>query len=183
MWPVGADIECMRIRLRILQKKAMMTIIIKDYAFLDRLLRRSITFLNILSFTISFIISTIDIPNQLKFILTIIIGIVAIITRLKDFIKIHRIRDSAKLQYAKYDNLSQKILDEVNKPNDIKNNYLEFINNIENEFRLLSFSDPILSYKQKIIYKKECEKLGVPILEDNEELVELSNQIHRQQHL
>jgi len=100
-------------------------------------------------------------------------SIVAGMIKLKDYLKFDKLKDQAKQQTIKYQQLYQRIEREMRKTESIRQNEEEFISWITRELSIIEVDDPDLPQSLKEKYIQLCKARGIPYDEDLEALGEL----------
>jgi cellobiose-specific phosphotransferase system component IIB len=158
----------------ILKKKVILNIIIESYSWYDRIFRYSHMTIALVAPLISFLDQMINntVENTSTAVL-VLSSIVAGMIKLKDYLKFDKLKDQAKQQTIKYQQLYQRIEREMRKTESIRQNGEEFISWITRELSIIEVDDPDLPQSLKEKYIQLCKARGIPYDEDLEALGEL----------
>lgn len=158
----------------ILKKKVILNIIIESYSWYDRIFRYSHMTIALVAPLISFLDQMINntVENTSTAVL-VLSSIVAGMIKLKDYLKFDKLKDQAKQQTIKYQQLYQRIEREMRKAESIRQNGEEFISWITRELSIIEVDDPDLPQSLKEKYIQLCKARGIPYDEDLEALGEL----------
>ena len=158
----------------ILKKKVILNIIIESYSWYDRIFRYSHMTIALVAPLISFLDQMINntVENTSTAVL-VLSSIVAGMIKLKDYLKFDKLKDQAKQQTIKYQQLYQRIEREMRKTESIRQNEEEFISWITRELSIIEVDDPDLPQSLKEKYIQLCKARGIPYDEDLEALGEL----------
>lgn len=156
----------------ILKKKIILNIIIENYAWYDRIFRYAHMFIALTTPLISFVDQQVN-GDVEKTSTTVVVlsSIVAGMIKLKDYLKFDKLRDQAKQQTVKYQQLYQRIEREMRKVE--KQNGEEFISWITRELSIIEIDDPDLPQNMRKKYVQICQENNIPYNEDLEALGEL----------
>lgn len=158
----------------ILKKKVILNIIIESYSWYDRIFRYSHMTLALVAPIISFLDQMInDTVENTSTAVLVLSSIVAGMIKLKDYLKFDKLKDQAKQQTIKYQQLYQRIDREMRKSESIRQNGEEFISWITRELSIIEIDDPDLPQSLKEKYIQLCQARGIPYDEDLEALGEL----------
>ena len=159
------------IKMSILKKKIMMNILITNYSWYDK-------FFSYIHMTVAVITPMLAFISQLGIgadtintVILITSGIVPGMIKIKDHLKYDKIKDQAKQQSAKYQQLYQHIDREMSKT--VKQNTNEFVSWINREFSIIETDDPELNSKLRAKYIQMCKEKNIPYDDDLQELTEL----------
>ncbi len=151
-----------------------MNIIIESYSWYDKIFRYSHMTIALIAPAISFLDRMITgSAEQTSTVVLILGGIVAGMIKIKDYLKFDKLKDQAKQQTVKYQQLYQRIEREMRKPSQSRQNGEEFISWITRELSIIEIDDPELSQTLKNKYIDLCKSKGIPVDEDLEALSEL----------
>lgn len=155
----------------IIKKKILLNIVLDSYATSDKIFKYIHTALAITAPTIGFIDQivghSID-PNGT--VILVCSGLVACMVRAKDFLAYDKIKDQTKQQLVKYNSLLQRILVNADKSPESKIPEDILLNEVRSQFTQLELSDPDISRKLYLRYKKYCLDNGVVVEDDIQEL-------------
>lgn len=181
MWTVGGIDRIKNIKKSILKKKIMLGFIIDSYAWLDKIYRWTHNGLAVLTPILIIAQTTMNDTNGEKkengvsgTIATIFGFIVAGMLKLKDYVTYDKIRDTAKMQTIKYQQLFERIENESLKPEDKRQSESDFIYWLGREFQHIEVNDPDLTNSEKKKFIKLCKEKNIPYDEDLELLNKLS---------
>ena len=161
------------IKISILKKKILLNFIIDSYSWWDRLYRWIHTLLAIISpivVIIQYTIQYVSVSGTFSIILSII---VAVMIKLKEYLKYDKIKDIAKTQSAKYTILYDSIESELSKNKEKRQSIDEFLYWINREYNNIEVNDPEVSHRDKNKFIKLCKKKNIPYDEDISMLNEL----------
>ena len=149
----------------------MMNILITNYSWYDK-------FLNYVHMTVAVITPLLAFISQLGIgadtintVILITSGIVPGMIKIKDHLKYDKIKDQAKQQSAKYQQLYQHIDREMAKT--VQQNTSEFVSWVNREFSIIETDDPELNSKLRAKYIQMCKEKNIPYDDDLQELTEL----------
>lgn len=159
MWSEATLTRIKEIKKAILKKKILLSIVIENYTRLNKIFKY-------LHMTIA--LSTPAISLFDSNVTLILSSIVAGMIKLKDYLKFDKIRELAKQQTIKYEQLYQRIERELNKKEDDRQIEDEFIYWITREFNHIELADPEVSHGIKKKFIDKCQELKIPYDEDIE---------------
>lgn len=171
MWTKKSNIIINNIKRTILMKKIMLNFMIDNYSKYDKIFRyvhMSIAALTPTIATINTIAATNE--NQSNTVTLILSSLVAAMIKIKDYLKFDKIKDLAKQQTIKYEQLYQKIEREMLKSPDKRQTEEDFIYWINREFNNIEISDPDISQSLKHKYIKFCKDNNIPFDNDIDSL-------------
>lgn len=149
----------------------MMNILITNYSWYDK-------FFNYVHMTVAIITPLLAFISQLGIgadtintIILITSGIVPGMIKIKDHLKYDKIKDQAKQQSAKYQQLYQHIDREMAKT--VQQNITELVSWVNREFSIIETDDPELNSKLRAKYIQMCKEKNIPYDDDLQELTEL----------
>lgn len=173
-WSEGVIEAIKDTKKNILKKKVILNIIIESYSWYDRIFRYSHMTIALVAPLISFLDQMINntVENTSTAVL-VLSSIVAGMIKLKDYLKFDKLKDQAKQQTIKYQQLYQRIEREMRKTESIRQNGEEFISWITRELSIIEVDDPDLPQSLKEKYIQLCKARGIPYDEDLEALGEL----------
>lgn len=182
IWSADALAKLIDIKKSILKKKIMMGFIIENNSTWDKVFRWSH---NILAVSTPILIavqnnlygnnspessSTEQSSGTTAMIMSIV---VAAMLKLKEYVTYDKIRDSAKEQSVKYQQLYEGIESEMRKPDGKRQLENDFIYWVSREFQHIDISDPELSNTERKKFIKLCKDKGMPYDEDLDALSKL----------
>lgn len=170
VWDQQIINEVTSVKKSILKKKIMLGIIIESYTFKNKTYKffHMLTALATVgsAFADNYTINT---GNSSQ--ITVILGcIAAALIKLKDYLNYDEIKNLAKQQTIKYEQLFQKIDKELRKPVELRQADEEFIYWITNSFEQIEMADPEMPSGLKNKYIEFCKSKGIPYDEDIEAL-------------
>jgi len=171
MWSKKSNTLINDIKRTILMKKIMLNFMIDNYSKYDKLFRychMSIAALTPTIATINKLASTNE--EQSNTVTLILSSLVAAMIKIKDYLKFDKIKDVAKQQTIKYEQLYQRIEREMLKSIDKRQTEGDFIYWINREFNNIEISDPDLSQSLKQKYIKFCKDNHIPFDNDIDSL-------------
>lgn len=171
MWSKKSNIIINNIKRTILMKKIMLNFIIDNYSRYDKLFRYchiSIAALTPTIATINKLVSTNE--DQANTVTLILSSLVAAMIKIKDYLKFDKIKETAKQQTIKYEQLYQRIEREMLKSIDRRQSEEDFIYWINREFNNIEISDPDISQSLKNKYIKFCKDNNIPFDNDIDSL-------------
>jgi hypothetical protein len=171
MWSKKSNTLINDIKRTILMKKIMLNFMIDNYSKYDKLFRychMSIAALTPTIATINKLASTNE--EQSNTVTLILSSLVAAMIKIKDYLKFDKIKDVAKQQTIKYEQLYQRIEREMLKSIDKRQTEDDFIYWINREFNNIEISDPDLSQSLKQKYIKFCKDNHIPFDNDIDSL-------------
>ncbi len=148
-----------------------MNILITNYSWYDKFFRYVHMSVAVLTPMLAFISQLGIGESQINTITLITSGIVAGMIKIKDHLKYDKIKDQAKQQSAKYQQLYQHIDRELAKAT--KQTTEEFVSWINREFSIIETDDPELNSKLRNKYIQMCKEKNIPYDDDMQELTEL----------
>jgi hypothetical protein len=170
-WNVKTTSSIKHVKIAILKKKLMMNILITNYAWYDKFFRYIHMTVAVITPMLAFI-SQLGIGTaQIDTLTVVTSGIVAGMIKIKDHLKYDKIKDQAKQQSAKYQQLYQHIDRETSKST--KQNGDEFVSWINREFSIIETDDPELTSKLYKKYVNMCKEKNIPVDDDLQEITEL----------
>lgn len=158
------------IKRSILKKKILMSFVIDSNSWYDKVFRYLHLILGIAAVVIGAVNQSLGSNSSTSPILT---GIVVVMIKMKDYLKFEKIKDVAKRQTVKYEQLYQRIDREMLKPDDKRQLLDDFITLINREFNSISMEDPNISRSSRDKYINLCKANGIQYDEDLEALQEL----------
>jgi hypothetical protein len=173
-WTKSGLVTINNIKKSILKKKILLNIIIDNYSKYDKIFRYchiTIAAVTPLLLVISKIVQ--EFTNNDENATLILSSIVAIMIKAKDYLKFDKIKDIAKQQTIKYEQLFQRIEREMMKPADKRQNEEELIYWINREYSNIEMTDPDISRSIKDKYMHFCKENNIPCNEDLNVLQEL----------
>lgn len=173
-WTKSGLVTINNIKKSILKKKILLNIIIDSYSKYDKIFRYchiTIATITPLLLVISKIVQ--EFTNDDENATLILSSIVAIMIKVKDYLKFDKIKDTAKQQTIKYEQLFQRIEREMMKPVDKRQNEEELIYWINREYSNIEMTDPDISRSIKDKYIHFCKDNNIPYNEDLNVLQEL----------
>lgn len=159
MWSEATFTRIKEIKKAILKKKILLSIVIENYTRLNKIFKY-------LHMTIA--LSTPAISLFDSNVTLILSSIVAGMIKLKDYLKFDKIRELAKQQTIKYEQLYQRIERELTKKESDRQIEDEFIYWITREFNHIELADPEVSHGIKKKFIEKCQQLKIPYDEDLE---------------
>lgn len=172
MWSEATFTRIKEIKKAILKKKILLSIVIENYTRLNKIFKY-------LHMTIA--LSTPAISLFDSNVTLILSSIVAGMIKLKDYLKFDKIRELAKQQTIKYEQLYQRIERELTKKESDRQIEDEFIYWITREFNHIELADPEVSHGIKKKFIEKCQQLKIPYDEDLE-LLQILIKTDDQQH-
>jgi hypothetical protein len=164
----------------LLHKKIMMSFIIDNYSFIDKILKYTLIISASLPILLNIIISFLEKintndNNTINIIIIILNTIVIGLIKIKEMSKFDKIKDIGKDQSIKYTQLYDKIEREmINKESRLSEN--EFLYWINREYGSIELNDPEISFTLKAKFFEECKKKNIPIQDDYKMLQDLLNE-------
>ncbi len=173
-WSSGANIAINDTKKTVLRRKVLLNIIIESYSWYDRVFRYSHMTLALVAPLVSFldqmITGSVESTSTTVLILS---SIVAGMLKLKDYLKFDKLKDQAKQQTIKYQQLYQRIERELHKADSVRQNEEDFIAWITRELSIIEVDDPDIPQSLREKYIKLCKDRGIPYDEDLDALGEL----------
>ncbi len=152
-----------RIKRSILKKKILLSFIIDNYSKYDKLFRYFHMFIAITTPTLGVISRIVEATNNDASTVTLILSsIVAIMIKLKDYLKFDKIKESSKQQTIKYEQLYQRIEREILKPLNDRQTEEQFLYWINREYNNIEMADPDISHSIKEKYIQFCQDNKIP---------------------
>lgn len=173
-WSDGSIESIKDIKKTILKKKIILNIIIESNLWYDRVFKVCHMALAIGAPLISFIDQQITGSVESTSTAVIVLNsVVAGMLKVRDYLTFDKLKDQAKQQTIKYQQLYQRIEREIRKPESSRQNSDEFISLVFRELSIIEIDDPNLPQSLKKNYIKLCKDKGIPYDEDLEALGEL----------
>ncbi len=173
-WSAGATLAINDTKKTVLRRKVMLNIIIDSYAWYDRIFRYSHMTIALVAPLVSFLDQMINgSVERTSTSVLILSSVVAGMLKLKDYLKFDKLKDQAKQQTIKYQQLYQRIEREVHKSDSVRQNEEDFIAWITRELSIIEVDDPDIPQSLKEKYIKLCKDRGIPYDEDLDALGEL----------
>ena len=170
-WSNRAEKKIKKLELGILKKKILMNIIVEKYAWracIYGYVQRSITIFAPLLGIINLLVKD---QYKLDVIYTVISILVACLSEVKNLVEFDEIRDTAKSQSVKYQQLYTRI--ERERERLIKQPEEDFIYQKRERFLDIEQNDPESSPDIYEKFQSVCKKLGIPYDENIEEIKRL----------
>jgi hypothetical protein len=180
-WSDAGAQKIKNIKISVLKKKIMMSFLIDNYSFQDKVFRWTHTFLAVTTpilTTIQTLIYDRDREtSNTPGVAAVVLGFVAAgMLKLKEYVKYDKIRDSAKEQTVKYQQLYERIENEALKSDDKRQIESDFMYWLGREFQHIEVNDPELSASEKKKFIQLCRERNIPYDEDLELLNTLSHE-------
>jgi hypothetical protein len=174
MWTTSGISILNNIKKSILKKKILFNFMIDNYSKYDKIFKYFHIGIAVSIPVLSMINKIIETSTDSTSTATLIFGsIVAAMIKLKDYLKFDKIKDTAKQQTIKYEQLYQRIEREMIKPIDKRQSEEEFIYWVNREFNNIEVLDPDISRTIKEKYMQFCKDNKVPFDDDLDMLKEL----------
>ena len=174
MWTTSGISILNNIKKSILKKKILFNFMIDNYSRYDKIFKYFHIGIAVSIPVLSMINKIIEASTDSTSTATLIFGsIVAAMIKLKDYLKFDKIKDTAKQQTIKYEQLYQRIEREMIKPIDKRQSEEEFIYWVNREFNNIEVLDPDISRTIKEKYVQFCKDNKVPFDNDMDLLKEL----------
>jgi hypothetical protein len=158
----------------ILKKKIMLGFVIDSYSKYDKIFR----YLHILLAVCVFGLGVAeeiarDSTGSTSTVTIILSAAVVAMMKLKDYLNYDKIKESAKQQTIKYEQLYQRIEREMFKPNGKRQKEEDFLYWIGREYNGIEMADPELSHSMQKKFAELCKEKGIPYDSDLEALTVL----------
>ena len=174
MWTTSGISILNNIKKSILKKKILFNFMIDNYSKYDKIFKYFHIGIAVSIPVLSMINKIVEASTDSTSTATLIFGsIVAAMIKLKDYLKFDKIKDTAKQQTIKYEQLYQRIEREMIKPIDKRQSEEEFIYWVNREFNNIEVLDPDISRAIKEKYMQFCKDNKVPFDDDLDMLKEL----------
>ena len=165
MWSQGSLDAIKDIKKTVLKRKIILNIIIDSSAWYDRIFRYSHMTIALVSPIIAFVDQLVNgNVERTSTAVLVLSSIVAGMIKLKEYLKFDKLKDQAKQQSVKYNQLVQRIDRELRKTT--KQDEEAFISWITRELSIIEVDDPDITTKVKEKFIALCKEKGIPYDED-----------------
>jgi hypothetical protein len=173
-WSKEGLIAIRDIKKNILKKKIALNILIDNYSKYDRLFRYIHLFIAIVTPIINFLAEVSPDNTSTYTTMALVLSIiVAGLIKVKEMIKYDKVKEQAKQQTVKYQQLFQRIERELRSHENSGQREEEFITWISRELSIIEIDDIDLPPSMKLQYIEICKTHGIPYDDDLDQLVEL----------
>ncbi len=170
-WSLSATAAITDIKKTILKKKVLLNIIVESYSWYDKAIKYVHMFLAITTPLVIYV-DQILATEQTSTAAIVVSSIVAGMIKLKEYLKFTKMKDQAKQQTVKYQQLYQRIEKEMRKT-DGKQNEEDFISWVNRELSIIEIDDPDVPQSLRKVFIAVCKEKGIPYDEDLDALSEL----------
>lgn len=155
------------IKKSILKKKVMLSFIIDSYAKYDKVFRYSHILIATTAPILLLVSQETAGSSSSPSTLSVVLGIIAAgMIKVKEYLKYDKVKETAKQQTVKYEQLYQRIEREMIKPDSKRQPEEDFIYWINREFNNIEMADPDLTASLKKKFLDTCKERGIPCDED-----------------
>jgi hypothetical protein len=166
-WSENGNKRITILKKEILTKKIMLSFIIDNYAWYEKVFKYS---QHLVTFSIPIISAVQTISNDSSNIVSgavlVLSSIAAGMIRIKDYVTYDKLREVAKQQTVKYEQLYTKIEREMIKTDNQYKTEDDLIYYLDSSFRTVEVSDPELTHSMRRKFLDVCKEKNIPIQSD-----------------
>ena len=152
----------------ILKKKVLLNIIIESYSAYDTIFRYIHLIIALASPFVGILNNVIpDGVENATNVMVVLSSIAASMIKIKEYLKFDKLKDLAKQQTVKYQQLFQRIEREMRKPTNSRQNEEDFISWITRELTIIEVDDPDISQTIRDKYIKLCKDRNIPYTDED----------------